>query len=68
MFHIIAGNMTLNHVVQYGGLCHFIEVPRENSRNTTKGIMSTWRDNGKFSKGSVTTAKSDVSDQERKIF
>lgn len=56
---IVAGNMTCNHIVQYDVLCLSIEVSRENSRN------STLRDKEKFLKGSITTAESDVSDQER---
>ena len=62
---IVAGNMTCNHIVQYDVLCLSIEVSRENSRNSTQGIMSTLRDKEKFLKGSITTAESDVSDQER---
>lgn len=42
---IITGNMTGNHIVQYGVLCLLIEVLR------IVGIMSTWRDNKKLSKG-----------------
>lgn len=44
---IIAGNMTGNHIVQYGVLCLLIAVLR------IVGIMSTWRDNKKLSEGCV---------------